>query len=94
MMDYFSEALRILAPGKRWANRVDYIEWDETQWAPTDVKPTYMQINAIIDQLRAAEPMRLLREERDRLLKESDWVVVYAMEHGTEVPLEDRKSVV
>ena len=45
-----------------------------------------MQINAIIDQLRAAEPMRLLREERDRLLKESDWVVVYAMEHGTDIP--------
>lgn len=90
MMDYFSEALKILAPGKTWVNRVDYIEWDESQWAPTDIKPTYLQINAIIDQLRAAEPMRLLREERDRLLKESDWVVVYALEHGTDIPQEWR----
>ena len=67
MMDYFSEAMKILAPGKYWVNRSDYIEWDPLQWGPNDVKPTYMQINAIIDQLRAAEPMRLLREERDKI---------------------------
>jgi hypothetical protein len=30
-------------------------------------------INAKIDELKAAEPMRLLREERDRLIAETDW---------------------
>ena len=35
--------------------------------------PTESAINAKIIELDAAEPMRLLREERTRLLVESDW---------------------
>lgn len=88
MMDYLKEALKILAPGKSWVNRLDYIEWDENQWDPAQVKPTWPEINAVIDQLRAAEPMRLLRVERDRRLTECDWVVVKAMENGTAIPQE------
>ena len=88
MMDYLTEAIKTLAPGKSWVNRLDYIEWDETQWDPAAVKPTWPQINAVIEQLRAAEPMRLLRLERDRRLTLSDWVVVKSMEEGTSIPQE------
>ena len=35
--------------------------------------PTEQEINDKIAELDAAEPMRLLRKERDRLLVESDW---------------------
>lgn len=88
MMDYLSEAMKILAPGKSWVNRIDYIEWDEAQWDPAQVKPTWSDINAVIAQLRAAEPMRLLREERDRRLLASDWIIVKSMEKGTPIPQE------
>jgi len=35
--------------------------------------PTEEEINAKIQELLAAEPLRLLREERDRRLAETDW---------------------
>ena len=34
---------------------------------------TWAEITAKIDELKAAEPMRLLRRERDRLIAETDW---------------------
>ncbi len=40
------------------------------------VPPTQEQIQAKIAELQAAEPMRLLREERNRLLSETDWWAV------------------
>ena len=36
-------------------------------------KPTEEEIQAKIAELQAAEPMRLLREERDRLIALTDW---------------------
>ena len=36
-------------------------------------RPTDEEINAKITELRDAEPMRLLRQERDRRLTETDW---------------------
>lgn len=37
---------------------------------------TREQVDAKIVELRAAEPMRLLRIERDRLIAETDWWVL------------------
>ena len=34
---------------------------------------TWAEITAKMDELKAAEPMRLLRLERDRLIAETDW---------------------
>ena len=39
----------------------------------TEEKPTDEEIDAKVTELRAAEPMRLLREERDRRIAETDW---------------------
>lgn len=37
------------------------------------IKPTEEELQAKIAELQAAEPMRLLREERDRLIALTDW---------------------
>ena len=36
-------------------------------------KPTEEEVNAKIAELKAGEPMRLLREERNLLISETDW---------------------
>ena len=66
------EALIALKPKAQFILRGDTyagLEWlDETQTMPTED-----EINAKIAELEAAEPARLVREIRDRLLAESDW---------------------
>ena len=53
-------------------NSLSGIDWhDEKQDRPTD-----SEINAEIARLTAAEPMRLLRVERNKRLEESDWWVM------------------
>jgi len=50
-------------------NSLSGIDWhDKTQDRPTDG-----EINAEIARLTAAEPMRLLRVERNKRLEETDW---------------------
>ena len=43
------------------------------QWDSTDPQPTEDEINAKLSELQAVEPFRLLREERNRRLAETDW---------------------
>ena len=40
---------------------------------PDDWGTTWSAVNAKAAELRAAEPMKLLREERNRLIAETDW---------------------
>ena len=44
-------------------------------------------ILAKIEEIEAAEPMRLLRIERNQKLAETDWVTLKAYSQGVEVPL-------
>ena len=45
-----------------------------TEWHSSDItQPLQDEIDAKIRELQAEEPYRLLRIERDRLLKETDW---------------------
>jgi len=66
------EAISALKPGAKFILRgTEYsgIEWkDDSQ-----TKPTEDEVNAKVTELTNAEPMRLLREERNSLLKETDW---------------------
>jgi len=66
------EALQVLKPGAEWVLRGnDYsdLEWlDEKQ-----TKPTETEINSKIAELDNAEPMRLLRIERDARIVKTDW---------------------
>ena len=74
-------ALQLLKPGAQWVLRgADYsgLEWvDKIQTAPTET-----EINNKIAELDAAEPMRLLREERNKLLSKTDWMVTRSIETG------------
>ena len=68
-MTDISTAIRALTPTAEWTVRGTEIEWhskDITQ-------PSNDAINEKIDELKAAEPMRLLRKERDRLIAATDW---------------------
>lgn len=69
---YISDALSSLRPGAEWTvagDNLGGIIWhDEDQDRPTDA-----EINAEVSRLTAAEPLRLLRAERDRLLAATDW---------------------
>lgn len=40
---------------------------------PADFGVTWAQVQAEVTRLQAAEPLRLLRAERDRLIAETDW---------------------
>ena len=62
-------AIRALAPTAQWVLRGDELEWHSEDIA----QPSDEAINTKIAELVAAEPMRLLREERDRLIAETDW---------------------
>ena len=70
-----SDALPILRPDEIYVIRG--VNSEETysglEWLDSTTKPTESDINAKIAELDAAEPMRLLREERNSLLRETDW---------------------
>lgn len=73
-MDY-AEAIVSLCPDAKWT-MVDY-DYNQLQWFSEDIpKPTILEVEAKIAELRAAEPMRRLRVERDRLIAETDWWVL------------------
>ena len=46
------------------------------KWVDKRPKPTEKEINDKIAELNAAEPMRLLREKRNRRIAETDWWVL------------------
>ena len=67
-----THALNSLKPGAQWVLRGnDYsgLEWLDS----SQTKPTETEVNSKISELDAAEPMRLLRLERDRRIKLTDW---------------------
>ena len=69
------DALHSLKPGAEWILRgEDYsgLEWHDT----TETKPTEAEINNKISELDAAEPMRLLRIERNKKIALTDWRVL------------------
>lgn len=80
-----AKALSELTPDASWTcNAEDY---NQLTWLSPDIlRPTREQVYAKIEELKAAEPMRLLRIERDRLLAETDWVITMHKEKGTNIP--------
>tara|TARA_B100000131_G_C17866345_1_gene512325 strand:- start:98 stop:493 length:396 start_codon:yes stop_codon:yes gene_type:complete len=86
------DVLPILRPGAEWearATREDGYLYSNLVWLDNKTsKPTEIEINNKIADMDDAEPGRQLREARNILLAESDWVVVKAQETGTEIPKE------
>jgi len=65
------DALASLKPSTDWT----WIgtEYSGLQWKDSSTKPTEAELNTELARLVNAEPMRLLRVERDRLLTACDW---------------------
>ena len=74
LANYYSDCL--------WTIHDSYytkLEWDASN---SKTKPTLEDLQSKVTALDAAEPLKRLRAERDRLLAESDWVVTKAAETG------------
>ena len=69
---YIGLALNELVPNCSFGcgNTYESIEWYSSNTEPL---PTVDVLNAKISELQAAEPFRLLREERNRLIAKTDW---------------------
>ena len=82
---YIALALNALVPDCAFGcgDTYDSIEWYSTNTEPL---PTEDEVNAKVDELKSAEPFRLLRIERDKRLTACDWVVTKHTEHGKIVP--------
>ena len=66
-------ALLVLSPGSQWSltgNQYSGITW------VSGTKPTEAEVGAKIIELDTAEPMRLLRIERDKKIAQTDWRVL------------------
>ena len=80
-----ADALIKLRPDSSW--NLDGSEYSGLEWLDSGAtKPTETEINNKISELDSAEAMRLLREERDILLSETDWVVARSTETGVAIP--------
>ena len=73
MTDYLFLALRSLVPNCQYSFINNQIYWDVEENNGIEC-PTEEQIQAKIVELQNAEPMRLLRLERNRKLTETDWM--------------------
>ena len=69
---YLSQALKELVPDCAFGcgDTYDSIEWYSTNTEPL---PTKDEVNSKIDELKSAEPYKLLREKRNILIAETDW---------------------
>ena len=67
-----SDAILQLKPGAEWILRGE--DYSGLEWLDSgQTKPTETEINSKISELNAAEPMRLLRIERNRRIALTDW---------------------
>ena len=68
-----TSALSVMAPNASFAvigDTYEGIEWSETN---SQTKPTKEEVTAKLNELNNAEPFKLLREERNKLISETDW---------------------
>ena len=66
-----ADALQALKPGAEWVLRGT--EYSGLEWMDSGQQPTEQEVKAKIIELDAAEPMRLLRIERNKKIAETDW---------------------
>ena len=67
-------ALLVLRPGAEWNLPGD--TYSDLEWMDSGQQPTKQEIFDKIAELDAAEPMRLLRIERDKKIAQTDWRVL------------------
>ena len=65
------EALISLKPATEWTWLGD--KYEDLNWLDSSTKPTESELDAEVIRLNNLEPMKLLREERDKRLADCDW---------------------
>ena len=64
------DAIRAIHPDAQFTTVDDVI----TEWnSPDIIQPTQEELDTKLTELKAAEPMRQLRVERNKLIAETDW---------------------
>ena len=76
MIDFKIKAIENLRPSAAWVVRLGELEWLDTN----QTEPTEAEIQAEIERLEAEQPWKELRQERNRLLAETDWVSMKALD--------------
>jgi len=72
-----THALFKLAPGAKWIYRGEGTDFTGIEWTDEKVtRPTDEELQTVVNAMNAAEPMRLLRLERDKRLVASDWMAL------------------
>ena len=69
-----THALKALKPGAEWI--LSGYDYTGLEWLDSGQQPTEQEVKAKLIELDAAEPMRLLRIERDRKIALTDWRVL------------------
>ena len=69
-----TDAIMSLKPGAEWVLRGT--EYSGLEWLDSGQQPTEQEVKAKLIELDAAEPMRLLRIERDKKIAQTDWRVL------------------
>ena len=67
-----ASALLSLCPGAEWVIRDDSLEW----LSPDITQPTEAEIQAEIARLEAEQPWNELRQQRNRLIAETDYLAL------------------
>ena len=66
------DALVELKPGAEWS--IAGRDYEQLIWLDkSQTKPTLDELNIKLSEMKFTEPWRLLREERNKLLAETDW---------------------
>ena len=63
--------LQVLKPGAQWTLVGE--DYSGLEWLDSGQQPTEQEVKAKIIELDAAEPIKLLRIERDKKIAETDW---------------------
>jgi hypothetical protein len=74
------DAIASLRPGAEWVLRGDDLEWLDQ----TETEPTEAEIQAELARLIAEQPWKILRQRRDQLLTETDWVTLKAIDDSND----------
>ena len=83
-MKFLWKSLKELSPESEFSGGMTY----ESIICVKGIMPSLEKVKVKNSELQAAEPMRLLRQERNRRLAETDWVTIKAYSQSAEVSVE------
>ena len=85
-MTDITSAIKELRPNSSFGVRGSTIIWNDSN----NTQPTEKEINDKIAELQNTEPMRLLRQERDKKLSETDWWTIRSNDTGVSLTQEQK----